>query len=138
MSEKENIVTEKETPKQQRRTLSQYMSVFDVMGENSMKQILTSLPFILFLLLLAFLHIANNHYTDQMVRRIGKAERELKKYRWEYMTISSKLMKTSAQSEVAAKVSEKGLKELRQAPEVIVVEKTKTKGSISEWLKKLM
>ncbi len=127
MSETENITTEKEAPKQQRRTLSQYMSVFDVMGENSMKQILTSLPFILFLLLLAFLHIANNHYADQMVRRISRAEKELKQYRWEYMVVSSKLMKAGSQSEIANRVKINGLNELRQAPEVLVIEKQKEK-----------
>ena len=103
------------------------MSVFDVMGESSMKQILTSLPFIFFLLLLAFLHIANNHYAEQMVRRIGKAERELKQYRWEYMTVSSKLMKASRQSELAKRMSDKGINELRQVPNVLVVEKKKEK-----------
>jgi hypothetical protein len=127
MSETENSQPDKEAPKQQRRTLSQYMSVFDVMGESSMKQILTSLPFILFLLLLAFLHIANNHYAEQMVRRIGKAERELKQYRWEYMTVSSKLMKASRQSELAKRMSDKGINELRQVPNVLVVEKKKEK-----------
>jgi hypothetical protein len=127
MSEAENISSEREAPKRQRRTLSSYMSVFDIMGESSMKQILTSLPFILFLLLLAFLHIANNHYAEQMVRRIGKAEQELKQYRWEYMTVSSKLMKASRQSEIAKRMEALGLNELRQVPNVLVVEKKKEK-----------
>jgi hypothetical protein len=86
------------------------------MGEHSMKQIVLSLPFILFLLLLAFLHIANNNLAEQYVRKINRAEKELKMYRWQYMTVSSKLMKVTKQSEIAKRVEENGLKELRQAP----------------------
>lgn len=106
---------------QQSKRLSHWLSMFDVLGENSLKQILLSLPFILFLLLLAFLHIANNHYADQFVRDINRSERELKLYRWQYMTISSKLMKESKQSSVSKRVQETGLKELRQAPQTLEV-----------------
>lgn len=105
--------------------VGRFLSVFDVMGEHSMKQIVLSLPFILFLLLLAFLHIANNNLAEQYVRKINRAEKELKMYRWQYMTVSSKLMKVTKQSEIAKRVEENGLKELRQAPLIIEVQDNK-------------
>lgn len=103
------------------KRLLHWLSMFDVLGENSLRQIVLSLPFILFLLVLAFLHIANNHYADQFVRDISRSERDLKLYRWQYMTLSSKLMKASKRSAVAKRVEESGLKELRQAPYTLEV-----------------
>ncbi len=119
MAENNIKETNNENPKS--GGLSRFFEMFDVLGENSLKQILLSLPFILFLLLLAFLHIANNHYADQFVRDINRSERDLKLYRWQYMTISSKLMKESKQSSVSKRVQEVGLKELRQAPQTLEV-----------------
>lgn len=101
--------------------LARFLGMFDVLGQNSLRQIVLSLPFILFLLLLAFLHIANNHYADQKVRDIARSERDLKIYRWQYMTISSKLMRASKQSEISKRVQETGLKELRKAPNTLEV-----------------
>ena len=62
MSEEKEIEEKKATTGKQSSAgiVGRFLSVFDVMGEHSMKQIVLSLPFILFLLLLAFLHIANN------------------------------------------------------------------------------
>lgn len=130
MNEEETISTEstataeKSAPKR-KAGFSQFSRLFDIMGERSLKQIITSLPFILFLLLLAFLHIANNHYADQMVRQITRAEKQLKQYRWEYMTVTSKLMKVSRQSEMAKRMKEFDLQELRQVPNTLVVEEEK-------------
>jgi hypothetical protein len=115
------VTAEKSAP-QRKAGFSQFSKLFDVMGERSLKQIITSLPFILFLLLLAFSHIANNHYADQMVRQITRAEKKLKEYRWEYMTVTSKLMKASRQSEMAKRMKEYELQELRQVPKTLVVE----------------
>lgn len=119
---KESTATAEKSAPQRKAGFSQFSRLFDVMGERSLKQIITSLPFILFLLLLAFLHIANNHYADQMVRQITRAEKQLKQYRWEYMTVTSKLMKASRQSEMAKRMKEYELQELRQVPKTLVVE----------------
>lgn len=120
--ENETKATAEKSAPQRKAGFTQYSKLFDVMGERSLKQIITSLPFILFLLLLAFLHIANNHYADQMVRQITRAETKLKQYRWEYMTVTSKLMKASRQSEMAKRMKEHDLQELRQVPNTLVVE----------------
>ena len=113
--------TNKNEQTQQGGGLSRFLGMFDILGENSLRQIVLSLPFILFLLLLAFLHIANNHYADQKVRDIARAEKDLKIFRWQYMTISSKLMKASKASTISKRVEEAGLKELRQAPQILEV-----------------
>ncbi len=132
MNEEETITNEttataEKAAPQKRAGITQFSKLFDVMGERSLKQIITSLPFILFLLLLAFLHIANNHYADQMVRQITRAETKLKQYRWEYMTVTSKLMKASRQSEMAKRMKEHDLQELRQVPNTLVVEDSNNK-----------
>lgn len=121
----QNINNEEQT--QQGGGLSRFLGMFDVLGKNSLRQIVLSLPFILFLLLLAFLHIANNHYADQHVRDIARSERDLKLYRWQYMTISSKLMKASKASSISKRVEEAGLKELRQAPQILEVKEESKK-----------
>lgn len=124
MTEEKDILTkeakEANTPKG--GGFAHFVKFFDVMGENSLRQILVSAPFLLFLLLLAFLHIANNHYADQIVRNISKAEKDLKAYRWEYLTVSSKLTKATRQSELAKRMKENGVEELRQVPKVLTIE----------------
>ena len=75
-----------------------------------------NLPFVLFLVFLAALHIANNHLAENYARRITKTEKEVKQLRWKYMTTTSGLMLKSKQSEVAKLVEPQGLKELRIPP----------------------
>jgi hypothetical protein len=77
------------------------------------------------LILLAFLHIANNHISENYVRNISKTEKEIKELRWKYITTASLLMKLSKQSEVNKLVETEGLKELRQPPYVVTITKTK-------------
>lgn len=125
MAEDKDIVTNetREVNAPKAGGFAHFVKFFDVMGENSLRQILVSAPFLLFILLLAFLHIANNHYADQIVRNITKAEKDLKAFRWEYLTVSSKLTKATRQSELAKRMKEKGVEELRQVPNVLTIEK---------------
>ena len=88
----------------------------DNAGESGLKKVLLNLPFVLFLVFLAVLHIANNHLAETYARRITKTEKEVKQLRWQYMTTTSSLMQKSKQSEVAKLVSMQGLKELRIPP----------------------
>ena len=88
----------------------------DNAGESGLKKVLLNLPFVLFLVFLAVLHIANNHLAETYARRITKTEKEVKQLRWRYMTTTSSLMQKSKQSEVAKLVSMQGLKELRIPP----------------------
>lgn len=99
------------------------LSKFDSAGESGLKRVLLNLPFVLFLVFLAVLHIANNHLAENYARRITKTEKEVKQLRWQYMTTTSGLMQKSKQSEVAKLVSAQGLKELRIPPYKIEVTK---------------
>ncbi len=86
---------------------------FDNAGESGLQKVLLNLPFVLFLVFMGMLHIANNHLAENYARRITKAEKEVKQLRWKYMTTTSSLMQKSKQSEVARLVAAQGLKELR-------------------------
>lgn len=95
----------------------------DSAGETGMRKLLTNIGFVFFLVLLAALHIANNHLAETYARRITKIEKEVKELRWQYMTTTSGLMLKSKQSEVAKLVGTQGLKELRIPPYKIEVTK---------------
>lgn len=84
-----------------------------------MKQLLLHMPFVMFLVGLALLHIANSHLADNLARQIAKTEKQVKDLHWRYLTSSSDLMQKSKLSEVAALVRPLGLKELREPPYVI-------------------
>jgi hypothetical protein len=103
--------------------IASLLGKFDSAGESGLSRVLLNLPFVLFLVFLAALHIANNHLAENYARRITKTETEVKQLRWQYMTTASGLMQKSKQSEVAKLVSATGLKELRIPPYKIEVSK---------------
>src|SRR3954465_13963941 len=74
---------------------------FDNAGESGLQKVLLNLPFVLFLVFMGMLHIANNHLAENYARRITNTEKEVKQLRWKYMTTTSSLMQKSKQSEVA-------------------------------------
>ncbi|MBL7778556.1 MAG: hypothetical protein JNK66_09725 [Chitinophagales bacterium] len=93
----------------------------DSVGESGLRQLLLNMPFVLFLVVLATLHIANNHLADNMARDIAKTEKQVKDLHWKYMTSTSDLMQKSKLSEVAVLVNTQGLRELRIPPYKIEV-----------------
>lgn len=108
----EPIVEEKKAV----RGFASILGKLDSASESGLQKLLFNMPLVLFLVLLAGLHIANNHLADNYARRTIKTEKEVKQLRWRYMTSAAGLMQKSKQSEVAKLVSEQGLKELRQPP----------------------
>lgn len=108
---------EKKSPK----SLGALLGKLDSAGESGLKRVLLNMPFVLFLMILATAHIANNHLAENYARNITKTEKEVKQLRWQYMTTTSGLMQKSKQSEVAKLVSTQGLKELRTPPYKIEV-----------------
>lgn len=112
-----------ETEKKQSKGFASLLGKLDSAGESGLKRILFNLPFVLFLVLLAFLHIANSHLAENHARTINKTEKEVKQLRWEYMTTASGLTQKSKQSEVTRQVNEQGLKQLRIPPYKIEVSK---------------
>jgi hypothetical protein len=111
--------------KSSRKGIGRFMQLFDIVGGNNLRNILLSLPFVLFLVVLGFIHIANNHLAENYARKISRTEKEVRDLRWQYMETTNKLMKKSRLSEVSKLVEEQGLKELRQPPLIIEVKKEK-------------
>jgi len=105
------------------RGFANLLGRLDTASETGLKKVLFNMPIVLFLVLLAALHIANNHMAENYARRITKTEREVKQLRWQYMTTASELVKQSRQSEVAKLMSTQGIKELRIPPYKIEIKK---------------
>lgn len=84
--------------------------------------VVRQLPFILFLALLAVVHIYNGHTADKLARNIAKTTRELKELQYEYKTVKGEALFRSKQSELVKAVAPLGLKELTAAPVVIKTE----------------
>lgn len=105
------------------RGIASLFSKLDSVSESGLRQVLFNMPFVLFLFLLATLHIANNHLAENYARRITKTEKEVKQLRWQYMTTTSSMMRMSKQSEVAKLVGAQGIKELRIPPYKIEIKK---------------
>ena len=101
-------------PKQ--RGLASLLGKLDSVSETGLKKVLFNMPFVLFLVMLAALHIASNHMAENYARRITKTEKEVKLLRWQYMNTASGLMLRSKQSRVAKMVDTLGVKELRIPP----------------------
>lgn len=118
-----NETAEQQPEKKSRKGFASLLGKLDAVGETGLKKLLFNMPFVLFLVMLAALHIANNHTAENYARSIAKTEREVKQLRWQYMTTTSSLMQKSKQSEVAKLVGTQGLKELRIPPYKIEVTK---------------
>jgi len=100
------------------------LTVKDIMsGKAGSFLVLDNFPFIIFLAFLATIYIANSRYAERNLRQIQVIQKEVKELNYEYMSLKSKLMQNSMQSEVAEKVAEQGLKELTDKPYKIVVKK---------------
>jgi len=106
-----------------KRGLSSLLGKLDSVSENGLKKVLFNLPFVLFLVMLAALHIASNHMAENYARRITKTEKEVRVLRWQYMNTASGLMLKSKESQVAKMVDTLGVRELRIPPYKIEVKR---------------
>jgi len=85
--------------------------------------ILGRLPYILFLMFLAIIYIANRYHSENVIRRINNVQKEIKDLRSEHIAVASELMFLSKQSEVIRMSTEKGLglEEATKPPVKIIV-----------------
>jgi len=84
------------------------------------QSIIQQMPFFLFLALLAVLYIYNGHYADKLTREIAKTTKELKELQYEYKTVKGDVLFRSKQSELVKAVEPLGLKELANAPVLLI------------------
>jgi hypothetical protein len=121
----------KEKPKEEKaKAKSKTTSgVFKLLGDIVTGNILTresvvrTLPFFLFLFLLAIVYISNGYYAEDTVRALNRVNNELKELSSEYISTKSELMFRSKQSEVARALEPYGIKESVTPPKKILVNK---------------
>ncbi len=91
----------------------------------SYSKLLTNIPFIAFLALLAVIYIANSHRAVEMQREINKQQQALKELRWRYMDAKTRLMNAGMESNVIQSGARVGLKPLTlPAYSIVIKEKS--------------
>ena len=63
--------------------------------------------------------IYNGHLADKTIRKINQTAKEVKELKYEYISVKSKVMYQSKQSELIKAVEPLGLKELVESPVVL-------------------
>lgn len=84
--------------------------------------------FIVFLILLAIIMIANNNRYDQKIFEIGELSSEVKELRSEFVDRRSELMKLKMESTVSEKMEEKQIYPSSVPPKKIKVKKEEDKS----------
>ncbi|MBK8583765.1 MAG: FtsL-like putative cell division protein [Flavobacteriales bacterium] len=87
------------------------------------EKVLSNMPFLLFLAGLMLFNIGYGYWTERTVRDLDRVSGELKEMRSEYVTVRSHLEKAERQSQVADGIGGLGLKENKQPPMRITVDK---------------
>lgn len=104
-----------------RRKLSELLSVFGFIRKEDLLQ---TMPFMLFLTLLAVVYIANNYMAEKTLRKIDAVDKEIQTLRSEHISLKSELNFLSNQSAVARSVEPYGIRESIVAPKKIIVQNT--------------
>jgi len=91
----------------------------------TLRAVIRQMPFILFLVFLAVIYIANRYHAEKVIRQITTLKRQVKDFRAEEITTASELMNLSKPSSVQAMVRDREmeLKEPVNPPYKIVVER---------------
>ena len=76
--------------------------------------------FLLFLAFLGLLYIGNSFYAEKNIRKVERMNKELRELRYKHISTKAKLMQKSRQSQVAAALEKKGIKESTVPPKKII------------------
>jgi hypothetical protein len=79
------------------------------------------LPFLIYIVLMAVLYIDNSYNAEKAIIESTRTKKLNEEYRYSYINTHSKLMNVSRQSELAHKLVNTGLKELKAPPHKIIV-----------------
>jgi hypothetical protein len=104
------------------RRIIKSINIFSFMERD---KIISIMPFVFFITLLALIYIANSYYAEKTIREIDATGKELKELRSEFISVQSDLMIKSKQTEVLNAVQSLGLKESVEPPKKIVVRNKK-------------
>ncbi|MCS5490602.1 FtsL-like putative cell division protein [Algoriphagus limi] len=99
--------------------MEEKLNVTRILGEGVPVQLV---PPVGFVVLLALIYIWSNHRAENMVRKIEKVQQEVEDIRADVTTLEAEYMLSSMQSELAKKVANKGIIELKEPPVKIEVE----------------
>lgn len=80
------------------------------------EKVIRLIPFILYLMLLAIVHIANSYRAEKTWFEINALKSQMDELKYHYITSKSELMSVGRQSEVARRLKDKGLKEATIPP----------------------
>jgi hypothetical protein len=110
--------------KQKKKTGRKLVVLLNAFGFIRKEDLLQTMPFMLFLTLLAVVYIANNYMAEKTLRKIDAIDNEIKTLRSEHISLKSELNFLSNQSAVARSVDPYGIKESIVAPKKIIVQNT--------------
>ncbi|HAE35789.1 MAG TPA: FtsL-like putative cell division protein [Chitinophagales bacterium] len=82
--------------------------------------IASSIPFFIFLLILGFFYIWNNHRGVTMVKDLRNTEQQMTEAQWEFNDAKNELTRYSRQSTVAERVRDQQMYELTDPPYTII------------------
>ncbi len=119
----------KEKPPQKKRKVNPVIRLIQSVMDGTIltrEKVVKTLPFLLYIAFLAILYIANTYYAEKKVIEIEKVKRELKELRSESISIESRLMYYSRQTEVMKRIIPYGIKESLIPPKKIFTEKDTT------------
>ncbi|HVV54382.1 MAG TPA: FtsL-like putative cell division protein [Mucilaginibacter sp.] len=119
-AEKELVVEEK-TEKEISESAIWQLIVKNVNSEKATH----ALPFVLFLVLLGMIYIANMHLAEKNIRDIDKIGKQVKELSWDYKTTKADLAFKSTMSQVAKRADTLGLKEAIDPPQKLKAEEVK-------------
>jgi cell division protein FtsL len=80
------------------------------------------IPFLLYVTLLALVYITNSYMIEEKTRKINKLQKEVKEYRYESITLKSKLLTISRQSKLSEKLAKMGIKENTEPVKTIIID----------------
>ena len=118
----------KKVPKQKSKIAKSVVGFLNgsfLTSENTLSHV----PFLLYMVVIALIYIANSYHAEKNVREINSITSELKELKSEYITTKSDLMHVSKQSQVALLAAQIELKESTIPPKKLVV---KVKSEVKE------
>jgi hypothetical protein len=111
--------------------------IHDVIGGDllSNQAVLSNLPFVVFLALLAMLYIGNTYYSEKTFKEIEKTKNELKELRYQSISAKSKMLDVGKQTEIAKKVERMGIRGTTTPPYKIFYSKALIKKETDSLVK---
>ena len=89
---------------------------------------LSHAPYFFYILILAFIYIANNYYVDRIKFNIDTIKTELIELRYEYITVKAEVMQFTKSTNLSGLLKEMGVKPSKTPPTKVIVPKASIKN----------